>query len=207
MVRVFVVASSAADRAALTDILRADARIKVVGSGPSLRTFPEHSLGLQPDVMLVDFTGSANDLLSSHFNEDIPIVLLANDWSRPEIRRALHNGARAVLVHNPPAEIGSAVEAAAAGLTVLSTELVDALLPGSPERLDVTDVHVEPLTPREIEVLALLAEGAGNKQIAARLGLSEHTVKFHVSSVLGKLGASSRTEAVAEGIRRGLVLV
>ena len=65
----------------------------------------------------------------------------------------------------------------------------------------------EPLTPRESEVLQMLASGLANKEIAAKLAISEHTVKFHVASILGKLGAGSRTEAVSLGIRRGLVLL
>ena len=63
----------------------------------------------------------------------------------------------------------------------------------------------EPLTPRETEVLDLLADGLGNKEIAARLNISEHTIKFHIRSILGKLGASSRTEAVSRGLRSGLI--
>jgi len=65
----------------------------------------------------------------------------------------------------------------------------------------------EELTPRESEVLQMLANGLANKEIAARLSISEHTVKFHVASILGKLGAGSRTEAVSLGIRRGIVLL
>jgi len=65
----------------------------------------------------------------------------------------------------------------------------------------------EPLTAREKEVLALLAEGAGNKEIAAKLSISENTAKFHVSSILGKLGATTRTEAVSRGYRLGLILI
>ena len=63
------------------------------------------------------------------------------------------------------------------------------------------------LPAREIEILRMLAQGLGNKQIAAQLGISEHTVKFHISSILGKLGAASRTEAVTSGIRMGLILI
>ena len=63
------------------------------------------------------------------------------------------------------------------------------------------------LTPREIEVLQLLSEGLGNKEIASRLNISEHTAKFHVASILGKLGATTRTEAVTLGIRHGLVMI
>jgi two-component system, NarL family, response regulator YdfI len=89
----------------------------------------------------------------------------------------------------------------------LGPEEVDVLLPASAHSFDTVQFTVEPLTAREAEVLGLLAEGAGNKEIAERLKLSEHTVKFRVSSILGKLGATTRTEAVARGVRQGLVLI
>jgi DNA-binding CsgD family transcriptional regulator len=63
----------------------------------------------------------------------------------------------------------------------------------------------EPLTPREQEVLELVAEGLSNRQVAMRLGISEHTVKFHVASIYGKLGASTRAAAIRRGVRRGLI--
>jgi DNA-binding NarL/FixJ family response regulator len=66
---------------------------------------------------------------------------------------------------------------------------------------------VEPLTPREIEILRAMADGLGNREIAMRFGISENTVKFHVGSVMGKLGAGSRTEAVMLGIRHGIVFI
>ena len=74
------------------------------------------------------------------------------------------------------------------------------------EALDVPDgVKEEPLTPREIQVLELVAEGLSNKGIAARLDISDQTVKFHVSSICGKLGAANRTDAVRRALRRGLI--
>ena|SRR5215831_3869583 len=82
----------------------------------------------------------------------------------------------------------------------------------APEKNDDLDdldhldnVFREALTPREVEVLELLAEGLPNKAIAARLGISDQTVKFHVSSICGKLGAANRTDAVRRGVRRGLI--
>ena len=73
--------------------------------------------------------------------------------------------------------------------------------------MDTADTGGAPLTPRELEVLRMMADGAANKEIAWKLAISEHTVKFHVASVMGKLNASSRTEAVTRGLRRGLILM
>ena len=76
-----------------------------------------------------------------------------------------------------------------------------------PGRQSELDPSGQILTPREIEVLRMIAEGLGNKEIASRLRISDHTVKFHISSIFAKLGVSSRTEAVIVGIRQGLVMV
>ena len=75
------------------------------------------------------------------------------------------------------------------------------------ERDDDDDSVAEPLTPREREVLEWLAEGLTNRAIAARLGISDHTVKFHVASIYGKLGVSTRAEAIRRGLRRGLITI
>jgi DNA-binding CsgD family transcriptional regulator len=92
----------------------------------------------------------------------------------------------------------------AEGLLVVDPVLAEAVLrPGAP----TVPPLVEPLTPREGEVLALLVEGLSNRAIAARLGISEHTAKFHVGAVLGKLGAESRAEAVTLAARLGLVVL
>jgi DNA-binding NarL/FixJ family response regulator len=96
----------------------------------------------------------------------------------------------------------AAVQAAAAGLVVLSPRDLEAMLPAAqPART------IEALSPREIEVLGMMAEGISNKEIAARMGISEHTVKFHVASIMGKLHAGTRTEAVMLGVRLGLIMV
>ena len=94
--------------------------------------------------------------------------------------------------------------AAAQGLVVLTQTQAERLLPAGTKRRDLPRL-VEALTPREIEVLRLMGDGLVNKEIADRLGISEHTAKFHVASILGKLQASSRTDAVAQGMRRGLI--
>jgi DNA-binding NarL/FixJ family response regulator len=133
-------------------------------------------------------------------------VVLSDSHDAEWTRDALRLGARAVLPRDASQEeIVAAVEAAAAGLVTLDPASLEALLGASPRTAAAEPV--EPLTPREIEVLRMLAEGEGNKAIAWKLSISEHTVKFHVASIMSKLRASSRTEAVTIGIRRGLILL
>ncbi len=122
--------------------------------------------------------------------------------------RALHAGARAVLPRDAqPAEVSAAIEAAAAGLTALGPDELDLLLPAANSSEIEHEPALEALSAREVEVLALMAQGLANKNIADRLNISDHTVKFHVSSILSKLGASSRTEAVTKGLRDGLLVI
>jgi len=103
------------------------------------------------------------------------------------------------------AELQAAVAAAAQGLIVLPPALLRRLSAPRPFILPGLEPPEEALTPREVEVLDLLSQGLANRAIAERLGISENTVKFHVASVTGKLGASGRTDAVARGLRRGLI--
>jgi DNA-binding NarL/FixJ family response regulator len=118
-------------------------------------------------------------------------------------KQALRAGARAVLPPSAEAlEVLAALPPVTRGLSVLPAELLAALAGRAPTAPPATG-----LTPREREVLALLAGGASNKVIARRLGMSFHTAKAHVAAVLHKLGAGSRADAVARGARAGLVLL
>jgi DNA-binding NarL/FixJ family response regulator len=137
-----------------------------------------------------------------------PIVLITEEVSRADLRRLLRSGVRAVLDRDAAQhEILAAVEAVSAGLTALAPEQMDLLLPSTADNDESEPWLHEELTARESEVLTMLAEGTSNKEIAARLNLSEHTVKFHVSSILAKLGATTRTEAVSRGVRQGLIVI
>lgn len=102
-------------------------------------------------------------------------------------------------------ELLTAVRALSLGLNIAPSEYLEPLL--MPYSLTDEDELIDPLTPRETEVLELLAQGLANKQIALALDISEYTVKFHISAVYRKLGATNRTEAVRMGMRLGLVLV
>src|SRR6202011_2577307 len=157
----------------------------------------------EPDVILVDWDRAGEDF-ASEFLEVAPasaVVLLVDDPQRSWAAEALRAGVRGLLPREASIhQITAAIEAAAAGLVVLQTEDLDGLLvnPRPPKIL-------ESLSPRETEVLGMLAEGLSNKAIAFRLDISEHTVTFHVTSIMAKLDAGSRTEAVTLGIRQGLV--
>jgi two-component system, NarL family, nitrate/nitrite response regulator NarL len=122
---------------------------------------------------------------------------------------ALYAGARAILPRTAkPDEIFTAIKAVTKGLTVLPSELLPTLLSGaSLDLLDDNDADRVRLTPRELEVLAAMADGVSNKAIAGRLGISFHTAKFHVAAILAKLNADSRTEAVARAAQLGLVML
>jgi two-component system nitrate/nitrite response regulator NarL len=130
---------------------------------------------------------------------------LAVLWREDQAREALAAGAQGVLLRERIDDrLGSAVRAVADGLLVADEALAEAVLrPPAPAAPDL----VEPLTARELEVLQLVAEGLTNRRIGARLGISEHTAKFHVNAILGKLGARSRGEAVAQAARLGLLLL
>lgn len=213
MTRVLIVASSAVVRAGLASILGQRSSIDLAGSTSTLSGLVDRIETLAPDVVLVDFSISDNpvDGTLPHLEAgtDGPaLVVLAANPNGETISHALRHGARAVLPRDARAEeIIAAVDAAALGLVVLPAESAALLaLPSAPSRT-APQPGVETLTPRELEVLTMLAEGMGNKQIARRLGISEHTVKFHVGSILAKLGAGSRTEAVTTGVRQGLIMV
>jgi NarL family two-component system response regulator YdfI len=201
MIRTVVSATSELARMGLAAIVRGDSRLRLIGEAPpqDLGRLVE---ALAPDVVLEQ---------REHAGEAprAPSVALVDDpgaaWDSERLEGSL--GARALLGRDAtPEEIVAAIVAVAAGLIALqpralavpsfaSTPVVPR--PAAPERL----------TAREQSVLVELARGAPNKTIAARLAISEHTVKFHVASIFAKLGVASRTEAVAQGARLGLIML
>ena len=210
MNRVFIVAESARTRERLEDLLDSR-RIEVVGSASNLENAAEALAEEDADVLLVEAPNeSAEELLealaSTGLTKDTAVVVLVDQSAPVWAGQALEAGIRGVLTGDADAQqLARAVEAAASGLVVLDPGEVRAERSSSTR--PVTLGLSEPLTARERQVLQMLAGGLGNKEIASRLKISEHTAKFHVASILGKFGASSRTEAVAIGLRRGLILL
>jgi two-component system, NarL family, response regulator YdfI len=135
----------------------------------------------------------------SELVESTTVLLLSSDPDSMLVHRLLQAGSGGMLQADaPPEQIVQAIESLDCGLMVFDNAFAGLVRPSEP-------AMAESLTPRESEVLALLADGLGNREIASRLGISEHTIKFHIRSILGKLGASSRTEAVSRGLRSGLI--
>jgi DNA-binding NarL/FixJ family response regulator len=139
------------------------------------------------------------------------LILVGTSEGRARMRASL-NGAIRVVAEFPSLEAAEAAGTEADGI-LLSPEIRLKPLPGVRAQAsgiraaggDDEGAFQEPLTSREIEVLELLAEGLPNRTIAARLGISDQTVKFHVASISGKLGAANRTDAVRRGVRRGFI--
>ena len=209
MTRVLIGASSEVVRAGLESLLATVPTFKVVGSfpiGAALAQFEE----LQPDVLLLDLESPEDESMSLPIESGIsPLVVLTDNTENSWVVEALGSGTRAILPRDMTSEeIVAAIQAAAAGLVALHPQVLHSMLsPIPPAEEPEPDPSDQVLTPREIEVLRMVAEGLGNKEVASRLGISDHTVKFHISSIFAKLGASSRTEAVTVGIRQGLIMV
>jgi len=187
--------------------------VDVVGSAPNFDLLVEQWLDVEADIVLVDasgesFEGVTESLAEAQLAAEATVVILSDRHDPSGVSEALRAGVRAVLPSDiSPEQLSAALEAAEAGLIVMHPAEVDALFPApGPASRPLAELS-EPLTPRENEVLQMLASGLANKEIASRLAISEHTVKFHVASILGKFGAGSRTQAVSAGIRRGLVLL
>jgi DNA-binding NarL/FixJ family response regulator len=215
VIRTLIAAASPVVRAGLEALLVRSASVTVVATtaGDSLTDDIETH---EPQVVLLavdqrDSAPPATMPLSPDAVSRTPaMVLLVEAPTAAWVADAVRAGARGVLPRDAtPDEIVAALEAAAVGLVTLPSELAADLVSTSrvstPARQGASPSQL--LTRREIEILGMLAEGLANKNIAARLGISEHTVKTHVASILAKLHAFSRAEAVAIGARQGLILL
>jgi NarL family two-component system response regulator YdfI len=187
-------------------ILRAIGRepsIRVAGSAPTfpfLRSLMAETSG---DLAVIDWQSQTESTMLRDWLFElldlIPVVALCSEPDSGIFNRILHSRAGGMLLQVDISSelIVQTIKSVAAGLVVFDSAVLS--------QRSEEDPLAESLTPREGEVLRLLAEGSGNKEIAARLNISEHTIKFHIRSILGKLGAASRTEAVTRGLRSGLI--
>jgi two-component system, NarL family, response regulator YdfI len=216
MIRVFLAGSSPLAAAGIAAMLQGDSEIEVVGTlegrAESAETLSEAIAGENPDVVVLELNpnqekAQVKRLAGDEGFSDAAIVVISNEADFIIGRDAIRFGARAVLgAGASAAQLRAAIRAVAEGLIVLSDD-ARSFSSGAESIESAPREELESLTAREREVLNLMAAGLGNKQIAAKLGISEHTAKYHVASILGKLGATTRTEAVTIGVRNGLVLL
>lgn len=199
MINVGVVAAARALRVGLREVLNSLPDVSVVAEAAHPEELPAH----RADVLVL--TGAFDP---ETLEKTTPILLLTEDPADAQHVLTLALPAWGVLsVNASEGELSAALHSLAEGLWVGTPSLMRDLLSRKPAPLDETALAGESLTVREIQVLQLTAQGLPNKQIALALGISEHTIKFHLSSLYAKLGVTSRTEAVRAGARRGLVVL
>jgi two-component system, NarL family, response regulator YdfI len=214
-IRVLVCASTPEELAELQAVIRQSDSLQLVAASLGRETLDSLVASARPDVIL-DQSGPENsEIPVSAEPADAPpfTILLVADSELTEALAAMRASlppVRGVLpAWSSDWEIRAAIEAVAEGLIVLHPDFIDrgfgAADPPALARHAASPMQA--LSPREREILNLLAAGLGNKQIAAQLNISEHTVKFHVTSIFNKLNASTRAEAVAIGARHGLILL
>lgn len=191
-----IIADSALVRSGLHAILGAADGLRVVASASSEQARALESESV--DVVVRDMTDSAPEAVTEG-PAGVPVLALTDSPERT--RELLRRGARGVVSREASAErLTAASLAVAAGLHAFDDASLESLLAPGATPLDPTL-----FTPRERDVLELVADGLSNKLIADRLGISEHTAKFHVRSLFDKLGADTRADLVARAARRGLL--
>ncbi len=204
-IRILVADDHPVVRDGLVAILSTQTDFEVVGEAASGRATVEQTTRLQPDVLLLDLEMPDMDGLTAlHQLKSFsphPHVLVFTAFDTDErIISAIKSGVEGYLLKGAPRdELFKAIRMVARGESLLNPRVASTLI------RHVTDPDPDPLTAREIEVLALLGRGMTNKEIAQELVVTERTVKFHVSAILGKLGAANRTEAVRVAVQRGII--
>ncbi len=202
MIRVTIVSPNPVLRIGLRELLSRQGDIEIVGETVDLESINEK----ETEVVVLTLVSSVRSL---EINSTYAILFLTDEVD--SLRGILNSKMPAWGILSPDAsedELVAAVHAVGEGLWVGAPGLVQSLIRVSGRRESSSDESmIEPLTAREMEVIQLMAQGLANKQIALSLGISEHTVKFHLSSLYAKLGISSRTEAVKRGIELGLILI
>lgn len=213
--RVLIVGRQPLARAGLRGLVSELGDVVVVGITTSINDAVLAAKDQQPDVVLAASdagdVATVSAMVAALAADGIPTIILGQAPAPEDLTQALRAGLRGYVLPDATAdEVGAALRAAARGLLVLAPVLGRALPILSPTlrpEFSIGDGGEQPLTDREQEVLQLLSLGMPNKSIARKLGVSEHTVKFHVGSILAKLDASSRTEAVTSAARRGILVL
>jgi NarL family two-component system response regulator LiaR len=205
-IRVLVVDDHSVVREGLRMFLASDPDLEVVGEATDGADAVEQARQMRPDVVLMDLLMPVMDGIAATrvIRRELPeteVLALTSVLESASVVEAIRAGAIGYLLKDTQAfELRKAIKAAAAGQVQLSPQ-ASAYLLGAVRMPEMP----EPLTPREMDVLRLLAQGQSNKEIARALHLVEETVKSHVRHILAKLGVQSRTQALLAAIRLGIV--
>jgi DNA-binding NarL/FixJ family response regulator len=208
--RLLVVAADPLARAGLATLLDERPELQIAGQVSGGESLAEEVDVFQPDALVIDLgwepeagLATLEELALDPEADRLVVIVLAPDEETAAAAWAA--GARGLLPRTTSGErLVAAIQGVAQGLAVIEPELLNGAWPtSSAEAAEMA----EELTPRELDVLQLLAEGLANKTIARRLDISEHTVKFHVNAIMSKLGAQSRTAAVVQATRLGLIML
>ena len=210
MIRLVIVASVLALRAGLRALLNTDPDFVVIAEAPSLSALAD----IPDDIDVMILTEEVLSIVELrrilHLTDsNFAILILSDDFNVAQGIFDLSLRTWGIMPQDSTAEeMIAAIHALSEGLLVGPPSLLEPVLTRLVVARDseISEL-IEPLTERESEVLQLLAQGLANKQIAIKLHISEHTVKFHVSSIYGKLGATNRTEAVRLGVQQGLIIL
>jgi DNA-binding NarL/FixJ family response regulator len=207
MIRILIADDHPIVRDGLRAVLSTQPDFDVVGEAESgAQTLQQVTL-LQPDILLLDLEmpqGNGVETLAQLAQQGalVRVIIFTAFDTDDRIVEAVRAGAKGYLLKGAPrAELFTAIRVVATGGSLLQPVIASKLI----NRLTQSPTIAEALTPREVEVLALIAQGLPNKEIAERLIITERTVKFHASAILGKLGATNRTEAVALARQRHLL--
>ena len=210
LIRILVADDHPIVRDGLVAVLSTQPDFEVVGEAADGRQVVEQALAFQPDVILLDLEMPEVDGVQAleqlrKLGQSVRAVVFTAFDTDERILSALRAGAKGYLLKGAPREeLFNAVRVVHAGGSLLQPVVASRLLERFSEAVPLMAAP-EQLTPRELEVLAWVAQAHHNKEIAERLSISQRTVKFHVSSIMGKLGAANRTEAVALAVQHGLI--
>ena len=211
MKRVLVISPSAVTQAGLANLIAQESEARAEPDRWQVISTMAQPFAAVREANCALVSWAADELpdLDRLLDENMPIVALLDDWGDVALTNLLQTGRVGLLPRQASgAEIVAALDAAAAGLIVIHPRVFGSLLTldAALDRRDALE-QPEALTPREVEVLTLLADGLSNRAIARQLHLSEHTIKYHTSAIFAKLNVSSRTEAAIAGARAGLILL
>lgn len=206
--KTLVAADNLLARVGLASMLSGYEPVEIVGQSGLSEALADDVALYQPEIAVIDLGyGERDALLGLSLLTDVPVLaLVASADTAGQVAAALGSGGGYGLLLRDfdPEALYAALQAVYAGLIVIDPALAGAIIASSSS--DDFEI-LDDLTPRELQVLQLLAEGLPNKQIAQKLAISANTVKFHINAILSKLDAQSRTEAVVKATRAGLIIL